>query len=103
MKIEEHLVGSKVRLLYLGKEHDDIFNTEIVTPIEEPNQTNHIICNPIRVNEQPVLFTTLGLIAEITQLETGRVYRYAIYNCGHFVYKGETFFALFSKDDARLT
>lgn len=98
MRIFEHKTGAQVKLFYLGKEHDDIFNTEILDSIEKAN-TNHIICKPIRVNGQSVQFSTSGLMAEITHQESGRVYHYRIYKCGHFLYKGEALFALFSKDD----
>lgn len=100
MRIYEHKTGAQVKLFYLGKEHDDIFNTEILDSIEKVN-TNHIICKPIEVSGQLVRFSILGLMAEVTHQESGRVYRYRIYKCGHFLYKGETLFALFSKDDVK--
>lgn len=98
MKIHDHIEGSNVRLLYLGKERNNMFTTEILNVVNEPDSYN-IVCKPIIINEQYVMFNTLGLIAEITNPETGRVYRYRINLCGHIRYKGETYFAMRSYDD----
>jgi len=100
MKIHEHTAGSKVRLLYIGKEQNDMFTTEIVNVANEPD-SYHIVCKPIIINEQYVMFPTQGLIAEITNPETGRVYRYRINLCGHIRYKGKTYFAMCSYDDVK--
>ena len=77
-----------------------MFTTEIVNVVNEPNSYN-IVCKPIIINEQYVMFPTPGLIAEITNPETGRVYRYRINLCGHIRYKGKTYFAMRSYDDVK--
>ena len=100
MKIHDHIEGSNVRLLYIGKEQNDMFNTEIVNVVNEPNSFN-IVCKPIIINEQYVMFPTHRLVAEITNPETGRVYRYRINLCGHIRYKGKTYFAMRSYDDVK--
>ena len=100
MKIHDHTEGSNVRLLYIGKEQTDMFTTEILNVVDEPDSYN-IVCKSIIINDQYVMFHTQGLVAEITNPETGRVYRYSINLCGHIRYKGKTYFAMRSYDDVK--
>lgn len=99
MMIHKHTSGSKVRLFQKYKE-DKFWETEICEPVDK-DPTGHCVCKPIIVNGSYVHLNLSSLIAEITDTETNRVYRYEIEKSGNINWNGTVYYALVSHKDSK--
>ena len=97
MKIHEHGEGSYVRLFHKLHE-DEYWETKILPSIEKDPQ-GHILCEPLIVNGARGNLINTSLVAEITEKESGRVYRYNLIKNGYIQYKGRYYYVLVSHDD----
>lgn len=97
MKIHEHGEGSYVRLFHKFHE-DEYWETKILSDIEKDPQ-GHILCEPLIVNGVRGNLRNTSLVAEITEKESGRVYRYNLIKNGCIQYKGRYYYVLVSHDD----
>lgn len=99
MMIHEHTSGSYVKLFQKYKE-DEFWETEICEPVDK-DPTGHCVCKPIIINGSYIHISVGSLIAEITNIEDNRVYRYEIEKNGTINWKGTVYYALVSHKDSK--
>lgn len=97
--IHEHTSGSHVKLFQKYKE-DEFWETEICEPVDK-DPTGHCVCKPIVINGSYVHINVGNLIAEVTNTEDNRVYRYDVEKSGTINWKGTVYYALVSHKNSK--
>lgn len=97
MMIHEHKAGSHVKV-YQPLKLNEFLETEILDPVDK-DPTYHCVCESIQKDGKYINICAPGLIAEVTDVDTGRCYKYPVYKCGHISWKGIVYFAIMSRDD----
>lgn len=99
MMIHEHTSGSHVKLFQKYKE-DEFWETEICEPVDK-DPTGHCVCKPIVIKGSYVHINVGNLIAEVTNTEDNRVYRYDVEKSGTINWKGTVYYALVSHKNSK--